>query len=335
MRSLLAKLSLLSLGVGASLAGLTLAAAMRDYDGDPSFICAVVDKARRLKSLGSPKALFIGGSNLAFNQDSRRLEAVLGRPAFNLGLHASIGLSWMLAQAEAHLGPGDLAVVVPEFEQFQNVYEGGVTLTQLLLTYPEGFRFLRSWRQLRTIPEAIIPRLETNLFWRLKKRRVLAEFKADPWYRRDAFDERGDVVAHLRPDAAGALRLAVEKERRAAAGRRPAVMEAFDDEAKAVRGLNVFAAVAGSRGARTVMAFPCISRTTFEANAGALRAFESRLRSELAMPLLGPVADCVLEPALFLDSAYHLLPEGRARNTERLASLLTAGGYALPAGRIY
>ncbi len=322
MRRFLLKCALLTVLACGSVAALALTASWRDYSQDPSYISAVIDKQDRLDGLKSPKLIFSGGSNLVFSQDTAALGAALGRSPLNLGLHASIGLSWMLAQAESSLKAGDLAVVIPEYEQFLDTFEGGGTISEVLLSDPRAFRHLRSWRQLRGLPEAVLPRLETNLFWFLKKDRVLAEFSAPPWYRRSAFDQSGDVTAHLKKEFALEYRAAREQAQAGLALGKPARWNSFPDEAKAVAALRGLSARAEKAGAQTVLMFPCIPRPLYEANREALAGLESRLRRELGAMVRTSVSDCVLAPEAFFDSDYHLGPEARAANTARLRAVL-------------
>ncbi len=322
MRLFLAKCAALTVLASGSVAGLALLAAGRDYSRDPAYISAVIDKQDRLERLASPKIIFAGGSNLVFSQDTAALGKSMGMSPVNLGLHASIGLSWMLAQAGSALKAGDLAVVIPEFEQFIDTYEGGSTIAEVLLTDPRALRHVRSWRQLRSLPEAVLPRLETNLFWLLKRDRVLAEFSAAPWYRRTAFDEYGDVVAHLRPEHAEQYRAAREQARAGMTASRPARWGRFEDEAKVVVGLKNLARGADQAGAKAILLFPCIPRPLFEANREALTGLESRLRGELGAMVQSSPSDCVLAPSEFFDSDYHLGPEARAANVGRLRAVL-------------
>lgn len=322
MKPLILKCSLLAAAAGLTLGGLTVVVSRRGYGRDPAYISAVLDKQDRLEGLASPKLLLVGGSNLVFSQDSGAIGRAIGRAPVNLGLHASIGLSWMLAQAEANLKKRDLAVVIPEYEHFVDLFDGGATLAEVLLTDPRAFQYVRSWRQLRTLPEALLPRLETNLFWLLKQDRVLAEFASPPWYRRSAFDETGDNVAPLRPETSAEYRRARDAAAPGMRGARRARLAGFKDEDRATAGLLALMGVAERAGAGAVLVFPCVPGPFFETNREGLLGLEARLKAALGKGVLGSAADCVLPPSSFFDSDYHLAPEARKSNTARLVGLL-------------
>lgn len=86
-----------------------------DYD---AYLLANVDKNERLASIKEPKLVFIGGSNLAFGLNCKVLADSLSLSPVNMGLHASIGLRYMMGEVEPYLSSGDVLLIVPEYEQF-------------------------------------------------------------------------------------------------------------------------------------------------------------------------------------------------------------------------
>lgn len=86
-----------------------------NYD---TYLLANVDKNERLASIKEPKLVLIGGSNLAFGLNCEVLEDSLSLSPVNMGLHASIGLRYMMREVEPYLTSGDVLLIVPEYEQF-------------------------------------------------------------------------------------------------------------------------------------------------------------------------------------------------------------------------
>lgn len=86
-----------------------------NYD---TYLLANVDKNERLASIKEPKLVLIGGSNLAFGLNCKVLEDSLFLSPVNMGLHASIGLCYMMREVEPYLTSGDVLLIVPEYEQF-------------------------------------------------------------------------------------------------------------------------------------------------------------------------------------------------------------------------
>lgn len=88
------------------------------------YMYAYRQKEVMLDSVPSPRLIFIGGSNLAFGLISPRIADSLGINVVNYGLHASIGLKFMMDDVEPRLRPGDIAVIVPEYQQFYSLMYG-------------------------------------------------------------------------------------------------------------------------------------------------------------------------------------------------------------------
>src|SRR5512138_1550398 len=87
------------------------------------YIAAIQDKEALLLNTKSPRIIFVGGSNLAFGIDSKRVEEELGLSVINFGLHADLGMETSLNFIEKHAAPGDIIVLVPEYEYFEDSLE--------------------------------------------------------------------------------------------------------------------------------------------------------------------------------------------------------------------
>ncbi len=64
----------------------------------------------------SPRILVAGGSGTHLGLDTTVIEQQLGIPTYNLGLHAGLGLNGILAGLEPQVQPGDIVVLIPEYE---------------------------------------------------------------------------------------------------------------------------------------------------------------------------------------------------------------------------
>jgi hypothetical protein len=67
-----------------------------DYTARESALAVLPNKHRMLRETSSPRIIFLGGSNLCFGLDSRRIADTFDMPVVNLGLHAGIGLKFMM-----------------------------------------------------------------------------------------------------------------------------------------------------------------------------------------------------------------------------------------------
>ena len=83
-----------------------------------SYLFAGKQKDFLLATVESPRIIFIGGSNLAFGTNSQMIKDSLGLNPVNTGLHASLGLKYMLDNTYRYIKKGDIVVVAPEYEHF-------------------------------------------------------------------------------------------------------------------------------------------------------------------------------------------------------------------------
>ena len=88
------------------------------------YLMAYKKKCELLEYTSSPRIIFIGGSNLAFGLDSKRIQDSLGINVINYGLHAGIGLKYMTDDISMYYKPGDVLVFAPEWTQFYTIMYG-------------------------------------------------------------------------------------------------------------------------------------------------------------------------------------------------------------------
>lgn len=81
-------------------------------------------KTRLLEETTSPRIIFVGGSNLAFGLDSQRIKDSLRVNVVNYGLHAGIGMKFMLDDVETYTRKGDVIVIAPEYSHFYTIQYG-------------------------------------------------------------------------------------------------------------------------------------------------------------------------------------------------------------------
>jgi len=92
--------------------------------GPSSGLASSIDKHHRLETAASPKIVLIGGSNVSVGVDSARIQAALRRDIVNMGLGASLGLRYMMEEVKDDIHPGDLIVVLPEYDYFCQTTKG-------------------------------------------------------------------------------------------------------------------------------------------------------------------------------------------------------------------
>jgi hypothetical protein len=90
--------------------------------GEDNYLQAFFVKEKMLTEHTEPTIFLLGGSNVAFGYDSKQIEDTFHIPVVNLGLHAGLGLKFILDHTTPHLRRGDILVFSPEYSFF---FEGG------------------------------------------------------------------------------------------------------------------------------------------------------------------------------------------------------------------
>lgn len=98
-----------------------------------NYLMAYKYKCEALEKTLPPRIIFVGGSNLAFGLDSQRIKDSLNLEVINYGLHAGIGLKYMLDDISSYIKTGDIVIFAPEWHQFYTAtYGEGVTFATLI-----------------------------------------------------------------------------------------------------------------------------------------------------------------------------------------------------------
>ncbi len=268
------------------------------------------DKLDYLDSLGSPKIVFVGGSNLAFSLDSQKVENELGIPVVNMGLHAGLGLRLMLNEATRSLHAGDIVVIVPEYEHFDELSLDGRPgeLGPFIKSCPRCLRGVTNVNQLKNIYIGILQKLEGYLEQPLKGD------ESDLVYCRKCFNKWGDVVAHLEVVAPAEIKDLPE-------GDAPLQREFLRDDSPIVL-LNDFYENQASKGVIVVLMFPGIPEEMYSMGESSYLFLYERLSIGLSIPILGTPKDFVFPSAYFYDTAYHMNRDGREIRTQKIIAFI-------------
>lgn len=276
-----------------------LGVSLRHITSEHTYTAAQLDKIEMLRKTPSPRLVLLGGSNIALSLDSQLLSGVIGLPVVNMGLHAGLGLRYMLDSATPLLQSGDLVVVVPEYEQFTGrTFEGGTELLKL-------FAITLDHKILRRVnPSVLLEANEMIVFWR---RRELAGDGKESLYTRAGFNSYGDVVSHLgRPNVPF----------------RPAGRMNANLNQRAVEYLATFIEEQNRRGVTVIFVFPCVMKTYYHANQEIISKIAIELKRRIPQIRSMTPEEFVYDDRYFFDTEYHLNAEGRKRRTENIIELL-------------
>jgi len=270
------------------------------------YLKAAYGKHRALLATPAPRLIFIGGSNLAFGLDSRKIQETTGLPVVNMGLHTELGLRYMINEVRPDIRPGDVVVVIQEYP-FQ--LECAYTLLEHFLFFPQGIRYVDRATVLALLRQ--FPMTAQRRFEGVLRSHLLlhgAPLPPEFGYNASGFNEYGDNTGHLtRNNKVFPLTEMVIPE---------AVPET-------VAALNRFARELETRGARLLLSFPPCPQSCYTAEAARRgeRLFR-RIQEQGAFALLGRPADFVFTDSMFYDTVYHLNRTGRELRTRLLAGFL-------------
>ena len=286
---------------------------IRIGDNDPSdYLASIIDKHARLKSISSSRIILAGGSNLAFGVDSKMIESQLKMPVCNMSLHAGLGLEFILNELKSEMRKGDVVFLSLEYFMLK---DGDYQLKKKAMEYyPEAGKFFNDsfLGDLNYYMERKRTAMHDNFF--LLKNKLLHpasigsfEVKNSTVYRRDCFNEYGDVVCQL--DQPGSIRAEdIDKFRYS--------------EYEGIVLLNSFYRKAQSTGVKVYFVYPNFPQSVFDNNADVIHQYANTLSAKLAIPVLNDPEYFVMNDSLFFDTVYHLNGNGRDIRTRKFIQLI-------------
>jgi hypothetical protein len=291
-------------------------------DTNPNnFFCASIDKYALLrKNVEGPRIILVGGSNLALGVDSPLMEERLHRPVINMGLHAGLGLKFMINEVKPFIKANDVVLIIPEYDYFLVPGAGfgqGTTIISLINVNSQALWYINSWDQFRQVvadlPTFIklkLSILRTYGIDRLSSRGRLIENasvfspEAQSLYQRANFNANGDLIipptmeAPGFGDGYGALPSVIQK--------------------KMIRYLNDFYSYAKKRQVTVIFIFPSFAEHDYTINKKQIDSLYQTLKNELYIPILSSPEESVFPDPLFFDTTYHLNPWGKRIRTEKV-----------------
>ena len=254
-------------------------------------------------SISAPKLIITGGSGAHYTVNSETLSDELNRPVVNLGLDGPIGLDVILPSVLEAIKPGDTVLLVPEY---------------LLLESDDGLGEKSAWFGIVTnqIGVGEVPAKQMalstlqlgipSLKWAVKSTTDLTEEGRFAGYYDGPLTENGDPIeTKLRTGEWWPLEIA-----------KPV-------SAHIVRRIATFKGEVEDRGGELILSIPWVYGDVNDA-----RTLESVQKTVDDLSAIAPllVDDKTLNvqdsPALFADTHYHLIPEGRELRSQQLARQL-------------
>lgn len=310
--------------------GILLAAAMSLVlvfvpDGN-DYAKAAQLKGERLMTLPGNRIVMIGGSNLAFGIDSRLIESLAGCPVANMGMNGYFGVRFMLAEADAGLRRGDVAVIALEYDSFVKSVEGsGADLLMVGKTVPRTVKYM-TFRQVASgvtqIPFVVrskMSRVAGEAFQGMYDA-ALGSSDPDPAgpdinaiESLSGFTPEGDLVAHLDVEWQGGHEDGLD-------------LTELPVDPKLFPLIREFSERMNERGVDVVFSYSPVMRRYYIRHQPAIERVHAMARQELEGVAAVPSDPGVFvyEEDSFFDTVYHLGREGREHRSRLVAQDIAA-----------
>ena len=114
---------------------LTISGDYRKYKTEDWIFYAYKNKQMYESQIMKKKILIVSGSNALFGMDAKQIESSTGVPTVNLGVHAGLGIDYILYQAKKTLKPGDIVLLPLEFSLYHQSKDDQLLSNTLLRKY--------------------------------------------------------------------------------------------------------------------------------------------------------------------------------------------------------
>ncbi|MDR2497138.1 MAG: hypothetical protein LBD21_08430 [Tannerellaceae bacterium] len=261
-----------------------------------------IRKDSLLRHAPSPRIIFVGGSNVCYGLHSEMLRDSLLVNPVNTAITVELGLQYMLEHTIPFVRPGDVVIILPEYDLlYGEYYKGSGEAPARILGEVN-----KEWLSLRHNHLLYLPKIA---FSRFDPRQYL-HLPIDPIYTADAFNQYGDTYLHW-----GLPGKAVTPRSVREAGQ--AVNPA------AIREIQAFGDSLTARGARMLISYPCFMETSFRHNEEAIRLVEAAYKAA-GFRILGSPERYMMPDSLMFDTHYHLTKQGVDLRTRLLIEDLTS-----------
>ena len=255
-----------------------------------SYFAAMIDKHHRAELFtGQSRLLLVGGSGTAFAIDSQLLEDSLHMPVINLGIHAGLGLPFMLREVQKMARSGDVVLLTPEY-----LLSHGDDYTQFFASefYPPALNYMTfngpyNYTTRRSI--YYLKRIQNSLLVGVDDQRKAIISDTNSVYFRAGFSSRGDLISPL------------NNRRSVDIGKIQLIYRGYDTEIGLIN-----AAAANMPGVTTLITYPALAQSQFLANELAISQYADQLKKLQLVKLIGTPERVMYPDSCFFDTPYHL-----------------------------
>lgn len=277
---------------------------IKDKVAQVSILAALPDKHQLLNSINDTKIIVLGGSNVSFGLDSKVIENQLSMPIVNMGIHAGIGLEYMVNDIKPFVKKGDLVVLIPEYEHFYtDDFYGGMELVQMVFEIEPKSKNLLNSKQcmhlLKYLPTYSAKKIKNFIPTLFNKKVEQIDI-----YHRKSFNAYGDAYLHWTMSNQTYLHAPKSNN-----------IENVNNEV--IVFLKEFKLYIEKQGARLLIFPPVMDKTSFNNNINIITKIAKELKNNDIAFECEPRSFCYSD-SLFFNSYYHLNKLGVDKRTLQL-----------------
>ena len=275
---------------------------------DETYLGELPYKTERLHETGDGRIIIVGGSSVAFGIRSDLIEQEFNREVVNFGLYAPLGSRTMLEACFPEIREGDIIIFSPEQNsETLSFYFDPVTVWEAMDGH---FSMLGIFGENEL--KSLIGAFPEFAFAKLRYT-VNGKPQPDGIYRRDSFNEYGDIAA------SGREYNIMPKQYD------PAMLIDFTEfpEDDFLEYLNEYADRVRGKGAEFYYRF-CPMDELAVVEGEKLDAYVSDLRGRVSFSVIGNPHECIMDSGWFYDTNFHLNESGAVVNTYYLVRNLKA-----------
>lgn len=284
---------------------------LKIHDQINDYTAALIDKHQRLSKLPSPKIVFIGGSNLAFGLNSEKVQKDLSIPVVNMGLHARLGLDFILNEVENYASTGDIIIISIEYSYPEGSDDRLISHIHDIFPEAKSYLPLSNFQKINVIIE------DVKQHFNQKVKHI--QYSIENWnkpldtlnyfvYNRAGFNDYGDVVRHLQMPLSKNLTDRID-------------INSIDIQNHIIK-MNKFHDKMIKKGVRVYFTYSAFAESEYIKNLREIKNINKLIDDKLDFSQLGTPADFVYPDNYFFDTVYHLHRVGREKRTLKLIEFL-------------
>jgi hypothetical protein len=285
--------SLLFLGLIAAVFFVVSLNYKRTINKETDYIAAIIDKHQTLDAIKENRLILIGGSNLPFGIDSKMLSDSLQTNAINMGLHAGLGLNFMLNEVKPSIKKNDVIVLCLEYPLYLNDAKTDVDLIDYT---QEIYAPAQAYHQFNVKEKLLV------YYSKFEKTFNKKEEVTNEVFNRKQFNPYGDNTGHLNKPNEKVLK-----------NKEPIGKIEISESLGLLKDFND---LVNQKGAKLFISYPAYERTEFIKNQSKLIELDKELKENLSqITFLNSPETFAFESDYFYDTVYHLNGKGREKRT--------------------